>query len=437
MLVIDNNNKVDNGDIDIDIDGGNAFFIEGLGHHRRRRRCKNQKVLVAVAVLVMTSIVLLLVVATTTATTTTASWYYRKPSSTSTSTSTSTSISRLLSSSFSYLSSLIITTTSTATRTSLLSPLQNMNIDINSSSSILFTTEIKEKKQKQKQKQTYEPHCNNNNNNNNNQHQHQHQRYEYEYYEYEAPEPYEYLNNCCDDRNFNPYINDISPDPLISMTWNNSNSNNNSNNDNGNYFTPLQIYRTSIPIKQWYACEDENNNNNTDCVSIDQESRKIQIRSNATIGWDWGSERSSWFELISINTLNLVDDPRVIITGSISEFNTPYPGKTLPLIKYGNHTYRLETNKELYEGIRYTFLHIKFIVPLLTKVVKTKALSLISTANATTVGTSKNDVVNNAAVVVEINDYSIVSKIKPIEYTGQFYSSNKLLTKAYYWGACE
>lgn len=267
---------------------------------------------------------------------------------------------------------------------------------------------------------------------------------------------------CCDDCNFNPYINDISPDPLISMTWNNSNSNSNSNsnandddsnneddneneNENENYFTPLQIYRTRIPIKQWYVCEDENNNNdnsnnNTDCVSIDQDSRKIQIISNATIGWDWGSERSSWFELISFNT-NLVDDPSVLITGSISEFNTPYPGKTLPLTKYGNHTYRLETYKELYEGIRYTFLHIKFAVPLSSTKIRTETrISSISTATTTTNTTAdgaSSDNVNNAAVVVEINDYSIVSKIKPIEYTGQFYSSNKLLTKAYYWGACE
>ena len=199
------------------------------------------------------------------------------------------------------------------------------------------------------------------------------------------------------------------------MTWNNSNSNSYSNsndddsnnedededeneneNENDNYFTPLQIYRTSIPIKQWYTCEDENDhdgnaNNSTDCVSIDPESRKIQIRSNATIGWDWGSERSSWFELISINTLNLVDDPSVIITGSISEFNTPYPGKTVPLIKYGNHTYRLETNKELYEGIRYTFLHIKFAVPPLATKVKTKTISSISTATTTTTTTTTTD----------------------------------------------
>ena len=218
---------------------------------------------------------------------------------------------------------------------------------------------------------------------------------------YEAPEPFEYLHDCCDD--CLPPVPE-SPDPLVSVTWETKSKKGSS--------IPLQIYRTFQPISITTIGDDDAS------VTInndDDNGPRIVVRKNhknnsnfdspnnsttTTIVMDWGSERAAWFELVSLDD-DLIDNDWVTIQASISEFNAPYPGKTMPLTKYGNHTYRLETNKELYEGVRFTFLHFEF----------------------------------HASGELTIDDVSIVSKIKPIQYTSSFRSADTLLTKAWYWGA--
>ena len=116
---------------------------------------------------------------------------------------------------------------------------------------------------------------------------------------------------------------------------------------------------------------------------------------------DWGVERAAWFELISLDDLtsnSTLDAPRV--TAAISEFNVPYPGKKMPLVRYGNHTYRLETNPQLYEGVRFTWLFFE-----------------------------------NLSRPIHIQNISLVAKVKPINYTGCFQSSSDELTEAWYTGA--
>jgi hypothetical protein len=108
---------------------------------------------------------------------------------------------------------------------------------------------------------------------------------------------------------------------------------------------------------------------------------------------------------------------KIQVLASISEFNEPYPDKTRPLTKYGNHTYRLETNPELYEGVRFSFL--QFIFP----------------SDSDYDGEDEEVGDGDAVQYVEITDLSLVAKIKPVNYTGSFASSDPTLTEAWYTGA--
>ncbi|KAL3920723.1 MAG: hypothetical protein SGILL_003117, partial [Bacillariaceae sp.] len=147
----------------------------------------------------------------------------------------------------------------------------------------------------------------------------------------------------------------------------------------------------------FFASSENNSNNNNNNTVKDS----LKIYSNCTIVMDWGVERAAWFEVISDN--DLIGNPSVQVAASISEFNQPYPGKTKELVRY-NDTYRLETNDELYEGVRFSFLHIEFMDDAVT-------------------------------APVQISDISLVAKVKPIAYTGSFHSANPLLTEAWYTGA--
>jgi len=118
---------------------------------------------------------------------------------------------------------------------------------------------------------------------------------------------------------------------------------------------------------------------------------------------DWGVERAAWLELISPNNILPNNTNHIGVQAAISEFNLPYPGKTKSLVRYGNHTYRLETNKHLHEGIRFTWLYF--------------------------------DLPEDNTVSVQISNISLVAKIKPTNYSGYFRSSSETLTKTWYTGA--
>ena len=112
---------------------------------------------------------------------------------------------------------------------------------------------------------------------------------------------------------------------------------------------------------------------------------------------DWGVERAAWFEFVSPDLENV--DIGGNVSASLSEFSEPFPGKKKPVTKYGT-TYRLETNDELYEGIRYTWIY--FPTP---------------------------------SKPWRITSINLVAKIKPVNYTGSFSSSDDTLTKSWYTGA--
>ena len=165
---------------------------------------------------------------------------------------------------------------------------------------------------------------------------------------YEAPEPYVYLNDNC--VRCNPPV-EASPDPLVSMTW----------SDKTNT-SQLQIYRIDRPVKFWVSppgAADFVATRTTDSTTSGLSPPfSILVYRNCTVTLDWGVERAAWFELISDDGLG--SNGRFQVKASISEYNEPYPDKTRSLTKYGNRTYRLETNPQLYEGVRFSFLHFDF-----------------------------------------------------------------------------
>jgi hypothetical protein len=116
--------------------------------------------------------------------------------------------------------------------------------------------------------------------------------------------------------------------------------------------------------------------------------------------FDFGRVNAAWFEFES-------EDLDGEIEMSISEFNEPavfnagsqYPKKTTKPVRYGN-TWRLELNKELYEGVRFAWIHIH---------------SLKNPAN--------------------ISSIRLVCQIKPTNYEGSFSCSDPTLTRIWYTGA--
>lgn len=84
---------------------------------------------------------------------------------------------------------------------------------------------------------------------------------------------------------------------------------------------------------------------------------------------------------------------------SISEYNMPWPGKTAVPKHYGN-TYRLELNRELYEGVRFAWIHVR-----------------------------------NVVHPWHITSVRLISQIKPTNYEGAFASSDPMLTRIWYAGA--
>lgn len=213
-----------------------------------------------------------------------------------------------------------------------------------------------------------------------------HRRQEPNLFDYEAPEPYAELNNYCSD--CKPQVEE-SLDPLVSMTWNGNTS-------------KLQTYRVFHPKHHKIRPSDVAIPGIESFLSGDSQI-SLTIRQSCSIMLDWGVERAAWLELTSPDDLS-AKSTNVKVRAALSEFNIPYPGKTEPLVLYGNQTYRLETNEELYEGVRFTWLMFDFES---------------STTN----------------VPIQISNISLVAKVKPINYTGHFSSSSDLLTQAWYTGA--
>jgi hypothetical protein len=209
--------------------------------------------------------------------------------------------------------------------------------------------------------------------------------------DYEAPEPYKEIHGFCS--NCLPNVRE-SPDPLVATTWNLGVDN-----------SKLQYYRVFQPLDYQVTPTDaiRGLNSLVSSGNASSSSSPLIIHKSCSLMLDWGVERAAWLELTSPDSLIENKTDRIRVKASLSEFNLPYPGKTKQLIRYGNHTYRLETNEQYYEGVRFTWLNFDFPDEMETS--------------------------------IKISNISLVAKIRPTNYSGSFWSSSEELTKSWYTGA--
>ncbi|RLD71538.1 MAG: hypothetical protein DRI98_04925 [Bacteroidetes bacterium] len=126
----------------------------------------------------------------------------------------------------------------------------------------------------------------------------------------------------------------------------------------------------------------------------------VTVKGTGTIMMDFGQVNAAWLEFDS-------DDFNGSVEMSISEYNEPailnagaqHRIKTLEPVKYGN-TYRLELNDELYEGVRFGWIHVRSI-----------------------------------DAPWHIRDVRLVCQIKPTNYRGSFQCNDPELTRIWYTGA--
>lgn len=195
-------------------------------------------------------------------------------------------------------------------------------------------------------------------------------------------EPFENLHDFCSD--CSPPIPE-SPDPLVSYTW----------GGNNHGLTAPQLYRVTTDECEFLP---------TSCAEVLKDAEHgangmVVQHLPCSIRCDWGVERAGWMQVKVANSTR----KNLTITGSLSEFNYPYPGKTRRMEYYpSTDLYRLETNDMLYEGIRYTWIYLE------------------------------EDDLDKSLLPLTLVDLTLVTKNKPIDYIGSFRSSVPDLTRAWY-----
>ncbi len=178
----------------------------------------------------------------------------------------------------------------------------------------------------------------------------------------------------------NGLVNPFSPDPIFNYTWLNPKA----TDGLESYQLQPVSYTVSNPASFNTAGFKKN--------------KAIVVNGNGHIRFDFGRTNAGWLEFDSPDLSGSVEM-------SISEFNQPtvhalgYPFKTQSPKKHGN-TYRLELNPELYEGVRFGWIHVR---------------TFSKTWHITAV--------------------RIVCQAKPVNYNGSFSCSDTLLTRIWYTGA--
>lgn len=170
-----------------------------------------------------------------------------------------------------------------------------------------------------------------------------------------------------------------SPDPLVRYRWARTSP------DDG-----LEIY-TLYPKRGTAS--------NAGAADL-EDLRRITVREACDLMFDFGQVNAGWLEFEC-------DAPDAEFEASISEFNEPavfnagseHPVKTAPPVRYGN-SYRLELNKELYEGVRFAWIHVRSL--------------------------SRPAVIRNVRLVCQT---------KPVNYEGWFACNDPQLTRIWYTGA--
>ncbi|GAB3512410.1 hypothetical protein GCM10027341_53140 [Spirosoma knui] len=169
-----------------------------------------------------------------------------------------------------------------------------------------------------------------------------------------------------------------SPDPISNYQWSNPEADDS-----------LQIY--PLFPRQHIA---------TPSGAFRIEKSAITVLGTGDLQLDFGQVNAGWLEFES-------DDLQGEVLLSISEYKEPailnagaqHPVKTLKPVRYGN-TYRLELNNQLYEGVRFAWLHIKTF---------TKPWKL--------------------------TNFRLICQTKPVNYLGSFSCNDTLLNRIWYTGA--
>ena len=195
-----------------------------------------------------------------------------------------------------------------------------------------------------------------------------------------AKQPYPALNGGAFD---GPVVKE-SPDPLVAYRWKETKA------DNG-----LQVY-TLGPVAA--VADTQASFSNLELVTGGK--ADITVNGTGSIRFDFGVESAAWLEFDSPDLAGKVEM-------SISEYNEPakvnsgpaHPVKTGVPVKYGN-TYRLELNRELYEGVRFGWIHV-----------------------------------GSFTAAWHITGIRLVCQTKPVNYDGGFSCSDAMLTRIWYAGA--
>ena len=196
-----------------------------------------------------------------------------------------------------------------------------------------------------------------------------------------AKQPYPVLNGGA----FDGQVVKESPDPLVGYRWKETKA------DDG-----LQVYALR-PV----AVVADTKASFKNIESVTGEKVDVTVQGTGSIRFDFGVESAAWLEFDSPDLCGSVEL-------SISEYNEPakvnsgppHPAKTGVPAKYGN-TYRLELNRELYEGVRFGWIHVR-----------------------------------SFTAAWHITGLRLVCQTKPINYNGGFSCSDAMLTRIWYAGAC-
>ena len=195
-----------------------------------------------------------------------------------------------------------------------------------------------------------------------------------------AKQPYPVLNGGAFD---GPGVKE-SPDPLVAYHWKETKA------DDG-----LQVY-----VLRPVAAVADTPASFTNLDSATGGKPDIAVQGSGSIRFDFGVESAAWLEFDSPDLCGQVEL-------SISEYNEPakvnsgpaHPAKTAVPVKVGN-TYRLELNRELYEGARFGWIHVRAF-----------------------------------ASAWHITGVRLVCQTKPVNYNGSFSCSDSMLTRIWYAGA--
>jgi len=167
-----------------------------------------------------------------------------------------------------------------------------------------------------------------------------------------------------------------SPDPLVAYRWPDPRASDN-----------LEIY--VIRPKSVSADKAGSFEN---LQSLTGKNPDVTVTAAGTIMIDFGMEQGAWVEFDS------PDCPGGVEMG-ISEYNEPGVNKTRVPVKH-DKTYRLELNRELYEGVRFAWINVKsFDKPW------------------------------------HVTGIRAVCQVKPVNYNGSFSCSDPLLTSSWYMSA--